>query len=191
MQGSIPGQQPVSFYPAGKVSLPRDTLHRIASCLSIRYVDIEHSTGLRIGGDAVTISCGIFQARSQELQDQRQSAGNALGLVPGACVWLLSLCCTLGWLSFAWGMPVRHAAPAQLMAEGLRAFQRGEIEQAAVHWREAARLYASTSQVQAHSAALTHLASAYKALGTLGDTAEAERLLSDTLAHTIALNNAS
>ena len=86
---------------------------------------------------------------AQKLKEQRQSAGNTSSLVPGACVWLLSLYCTLWWLSFAWGTPVRHAAPAQLMAEGLQAFQRGEIEQAAVRWREAARLYANTSQVQA------------------------------------------
>jgi hypothetical protein len=47
---------------------------------------------------------------AQGLQDQRRSAGNALGLVPGVCMWLLSLCCTLWWLAFAWGTPVRHAA---------------------------------------------------------------------------------
>jgi hypothetical protein len=54
------------------------------------------------------------------------------------------------------------------MAEGLHAFQQGEIEQAAVCWREAARLYAGTFQAQAHSDVLTHLASAYAALGHYG-----------------------
>jgi CHAT domain-containing protein len=61
------------------------------------------------------------------------------------------------------------------VAEGLQAFQHGEIEQAAVHWREAARLYAGTSQVQAHSAALSHLASAYEALGHYGQAAQSLR----------------
>ncbi|HEY7491000.1 MAG TPA: tetratricopeptide repeat protein, partial [Candidatus Tectomicrobia bacterium] len=56
-------------------------------------------------------------------------------------------------------------SPAQYMAEGLEAFQRGDIERAAARWQEAAHLYARTQQPQAHRIALTHLAHAYEALG--------------------------
>jgi tetratricopeptide (TPR) repeat protein len=56
-------------------------------------------------------------------------------------------------------------APAQAMATGQVAFQRGDFEGAAASWRTAARLYANTKQPQAHSLALTHLARAYAALG--------------------------
>jgi tetratricopeptide (TPR) repeat protein len=51
------------------------------------------------------------------------------------------------------------------MDDGLRAFQRGDIEGAARRWREAVRLYAETKQPQAHRVALIHLAHAYEALG--------------------------
>lgn len=51
------------------------------------------------------------------------------------------------------------------MAEGLEAFQRGDIERAAASWQHAAQVYADTQQPHARSVALTHLAQAYEALG--------------------------
>jgi CHAT domain-containing protein/Tfp pilus assembly protein PilF len=51
------------------------------------------------------------------------------------------------------------------MADGHAAFQRGDFPGAALRWHEAARLYDETTQPQARSVALTHLARAYEALG--------------------------
>jgi CHAT domain-containing protein/Tfp pilus assembly protein PilF len=61
------------------------------------------------------------------------------------------------------------------MAEGLEAFQRGDIERAATRWQEAARLYARTQQPQAYRVALTHLAHAYEALGHYSQAAHSLR----------------
>jgi CHAT domain-containing protein len=55
--------------------------------------------------------------------------------------------------------------PADAMTQGVDAFQRGDMEQAALMWQQAARDYAAAGQLQAQSAALTHLARAYIALG--------------------------
>ena len=73
----------------------------------------------------------------------------------------------LGYVCVAWGATGRapDPAPAQAMANGQAAFQRGDFEGAATSWQVAARLYADTKQPQAHSLALTHLARAYAALG--------------------------
>jgi CHAT domain-containing protein len=51
------------------------------------------------------------------------------------------------------------------MAHGIEAFQRGDLEAAVGHWREAASLYERTRQPAARSVALTRLAQAYEALG--------------------------
>lgn len=71
-------------------------------------------------------------------------------------------CTTLAWSATASGADVLSSQP---MAEGLAAFQRGDIERAAASWQEAVHLYAKMKQPQAHSVALTHLAHAYEALG--------------------------
>ena len=65
-----------------------------------------------------------------------------------------------------WGAPPAITLPpSRYLAEGQQALQRGDFEQAAVSWREAARLYATTRQPLAQSYALTQLAHAYEALG--------------------------
>lgn len=56
-------------------------------------------------------------------------------------------------------------APDRAMAQGVDAFKRGDMEQAALMWQQAARDYAAAGQRQAQSVALTHLARAYVALG--------------------------
>ena len=58
-----------------------------------------------------------------------------------------------------------EAVPDRAMAQGVDAFQRGDMEQAAVVWQQAAHDYAATGQRQVQSVALTHLARAYMALG--------------------------
>ena len=83
---------------------------------------------------------------------------------------LVVIVCGLGALGAMWHAdPVWGAASAGAvdlsasdhMGEGLKGFQRGDIEGAAGSWREAVRLYAEMKQPQAHSVALTHLAHAY------------------------------
>src|SRR5512145_2453270 len=89
-----------------------------------------------------------------------------------ARVWSLSLIYTLWCISAAWGTAARTLSPADLIAAGQDAFQQGDIEHAAVRWREAARRAADTQQFQAHSVALTHLAHAYEALGHYSQAAQ-------------------
>jgi CHAT domain-containing protein len=69
-----------------------------------------------------------------------------------------------------------EAAPDRAMAQGVDAFERGDMEQAALMWQRAARDYAATGQRQAQSVALTHLARAYIALGHHDRAAEALQL---------------
>ena len=57
------------------------------------------------------------------------------------------------------------ASPADLMAQGQRAFQQGAFAKAIRNWYEAARLYAQAGQPGAQSVALTQLSQAYQALG--------------------------
>jgi tetratricopeptide (TPR) repeat protein len=73
----------------------------------------------------------------------------------------------LGYVCAAGGVPGRgpDQGPAQALATGQVAFQRGDFEGAAASWQVAARRAAETKQPQAHSLALTHLARAYAALG--------------------------
>src|SRR5262249_22982592 len=93
-----------------------------------------------------------------------------------SAVWqvlLVAVMCGLGMLGIlehtgaAWGATSRvpDRVPAQAMANGQAAFQRGDFESAAASWQTAARLYADTRQPQAYSLALIHLARAYMALG--------------------------
>ena len=84
-----------------------------------------------------------------------------------AVVCRLSVLGALGHTHAAWGATGRapDLVPAQAMATGQAAFQRGDFEGAAASWQAAARLYAATKQPQAQSLALTHLARAYAALG--------------------------
>jgi CHAT domain-containing protein len=98
--------------------------------------------------------------------------------------FLVVIVCGLGALGAlwhadpAWGEASASAADLSApdhMAEGLKGFQRGDIEGAASSWREAVRLYAETKQPQAHSIALTHLAHAYKALGHYSQAVESLR----------------
>jgi CHAT domain-containing protein len=51
------------------------------------------------------------------------------------------------------------------MADGHRAFQRGDFAGAVTRWQQAAHLAAAAQQPQARSVALTHMARAYTALG--------------------------
>ncbi len=66
-------------------------------------------------------------------------------------------------------MPARakpiQTAVGDAMTRGMNAFRRGDMEQAAILWQQAARDYAAAHQLQAQSVALTHLARAYTALG--------------------------
>ena len=86
---------------------------------------------------------------------------------PYAVAWAIyiAVCCT----SLLYSPPLladpNEVAPDRAMAQGVDAFQRGDMEQAALMWQQAARDYAAAGQRQAHSIALTHLARAYVALG--------------------------
>jgi CHAT domain-containing protein len=91
---------------------------------------------------------------------------------PAALVCSLSLCYTLWCISAVWGTAARTLSPADLIAAGQRALQQGDLEHAAVKWREAARLAADTQQLQVYSVALTHLAHAYEALGHYSQAAQ-------------------
>jgi CHAT domain-containing protein/Tfp pilus assembly protein PilF len=51
------------------------------------------------------------------------------------------------------------------LEEGLRAFQRGDFEQAVLKWMEAARLYERAGKLHEQSEVLTYLAQAYQAIG--------------------------
>ena len=51
------------------------------------------------------------------------------------------------------------------LEEGLRAFQRGDFEQAVLKWTEAARLYERAGKLHEQSEALTYLAQAYQSIG--------------------------
>jgi CHAT domain-containing protein/Tfp pilus assembly protein PilF len=53
----------------------------------------------------------------------------------------------------------------QSMAQGLRSFQRGDFEGAALSWTEASRLYDREGKPGQQCKALTHLSQAYQALG--------------------------
>jgi CHAT domain-containing protein/Tfp pilus assembly protein PilF len=52
-----------------------------------------------------------------------------------------------------------------LAAAGFKSLQRGDFEQAALDWREAAQLYQSEGKLSQQSAALIYLSQAYQALG--------------------------
>ena len=56
-------------------------------------------------------------------------------------------------------------SPAEHMAQGWGAFERGAFTEAANHWHEAVRLYAQAEQPGNQSAVLTQLSQAYQALG--------------------------
>lgn len=51
------------------------------------------------------------------------------------------------------------------MDEGVSSFQRGDFEQAALNWAEAAKLYEREKKFSQQTNALTHLAQAYQAVG--------------------------
>src|SRR5262245_26317006 len=78
-----------------------------------------------------------------------------------------------------------NASPEEQMAEGRKAFQQGDFEQAVLYWREAARLYEGAAKPGQQSEALTHLAQAYQALGQYQ-----EAFSSLTLALTLAQQSA-
>ena len=83
-------------------------------------------------------------------------------------VIVVSLFITVPWLSSAgWAASSSTASRpvAHYQAEGLKAFQNGNIEQAITHWQDASRLYGQLQQPQAQSRVLTHLAQAYSLLG--------------------------
>lgn len=82
-----------------------------------------------------------------------------------ACVLVL-----LGW--GLWIPPIAVAAPPSAVAaperrmdEGMKAYQRGAFEEAAVSWTEAARLYEQGGQLNEQSEALILLAQAYQSMG--------------------------
>src|SRR5262245_16279087 len=58
---------------------------------------------------------------------------------------------------------------ARQMEEGLNSFQRGDFEQAALNWTEAARLYEAEQKPKEQSLALIRLAQAYQSLGQYSD----------------------
>ena len=58
---------------------------------------------------------------------------------------------------------------ARQMEQGLNSFQRGDFEQAALSWTEAARLYEAEQKPKEQSIALIHLAQAYQSLGQYRD----------------------
>src|SRR5207302_1876234 len=94
---------------------------------------------------------------------------------PAVRWWALSLAVLggLGALGTLWAAsltggaapPPQALSPAQVMADGHHAFQRGDFAGAATRWQQAAHLYAAAQQPQARSVALTHMARAYAALG--------------------------
>ena len=92
--------------------------------------------------------------------------------VCSSLVCSLSLFYTLWCISTAWGTAAQTLSPADLIAARPAAFQQGDLEHAAVIWREAARLAAGHQQFQAQSVALTHLAHAYEALGHYSQAAQ-------------------
>src|SRR5687767_1771283 len=55
----------------------------------------------------------------------------------------------------------------ELMQRGLSAAQQGDLEQALVAWKEAARLYDQVGQAKGHIQALSHAAYAARTLGHL------------------------
>jgi CHAT domain-containing protein len=75
---------------------------------------------------------------------------------------LVMVCCFLPAIS---ATPAETPSPAYHLTEGERTFQQGAFAEAVSHWRAAARLYEQAGQPKAQSAALTHLAQAYQALG--------------------------
>lgn len=76
------------------------------------------------------------------------------------------LLCSVLWLLWAVAtVCAADTAPERFLELGRGAFQRGDLAQAVVHWREAVRQAEQAQQRQAQSVALTHLAHAYQALG--------------------------
>ena len=62
------------------------------------------------------------------------------------------------------------ASPAaRQMEQGLASFQRGDFEQAALSWTEAARLYEAEQKPKEQTIALIHLAQSYQSLGQYRD----------------------
>jgi CHAT domain-containing protein/uncharacterized protein HemY len=55
--------------------------------------------------------------------------------------------------------------PKQYMEQGWQSFQRGDFEQAALNWQEAAREYKQAKQANEETEALSRLAQAYQAMG--------------------------
>lgn len=95
--------------------------------------------------------------------------GWALPLVVLGGLGVLS---TLGAASLPGAATPPPRSPAQALADGHRAFQRGDFAGAVTHWQQAAQRAAAAQQPQVHSLALTHMARAYTALGHT-DRAEA------------------
>jgi CHAT domain-containing protein len=67
-------------------------------------------------------------------------------------------------------------ATEPLATAGFKSLQRGDFEQAAVEWREAAQLYQSQGMLSQQSAALTYLSQAYQALGYYGEASKSLEL---------------
>lgn len=73
--------------------------------------------------------------------------------------------------NFSASLSASEISPAeQSMAQGLRSFQRGDFEEAALSWTEASRLYDREGKPGQQSKALTHLSQAYQALGQYKET---------------------
>lgn len=98
---------------------------------------------------------------------QVQGRGAAWPVLLVTVAWSLGALSLLWYAAPAWGATGSPPAgtPAPAMAQGLEAFQHGDLEGAATQWQEAARLATEARQPQAASSALLHLARAYEALG--------------------------
>jgi tetratricopeptide (TPR) repeat protein len=85
-----------------------------------------------------------------------------LSLIGIFCLWSLSHLCP------CFPAPAVSAAassPELLVAQGIRAFQRGAFEQAILQWEEAARRYARAGKHTEHHDVLIRLVQAYQAVG--------------------------
>ena len=96
------------------------------------------------------------------------------------CRWVLTLAALLNCLAtveFLIASPSEAATSSvseaqsgeQLMQQGLSSYQRGDFEQAAVSWREAARRFETEQNSSRRSEALIQLAQAYRSLGQYRD----------------------
>src|SRR5262245_40006405 len=96
------------------------------------------------------------------------------------CRWFLTLAALLNCLAtvgFLIASPSEAATSSvtespsaeQFMERGMSSFQRGDFEQAAVSWTEAARSFDTEKNITRKSQALTQLAQAYRSLGQYRD----------------------